>query len=216
MNPLAPLSRFVRDRAAPPPGERCELCGAVADDAHPHVVDLERRALCCACRPCALLFDQPATGEASAATRRYLRVPDRVLSDPGFRIDEETWEALDVPVRLAFFFHHSGENRRVALYPSPAGPMESELPLDAWDRLAAATTLASSIRPDVEALLAWGPKQGDGLECLLVPIDACYELVGLVRKQWRGFTGAEAREGISEFLDRLRARSRPVRKGEES
>ena len=47
-----------------------------------------------------------------------------------------------------------------------------------------------------------------GVEVFLVPIDACYELAGRMRMLWRGFDGgAEARQSIAAFLDRVRARS---------
>jgi len=46
-------------------------------------------------------------------------------------------------------------------------------------------------------------------ECFLAPIDACYELVGHVRINWKGFDGGqEAWEAIDAFFDRLRRRSR--------
>ena len=45
-------------------------------------------------------------------------------------------------------------------------------------------------------------------ECFLVPVDACYELVGLVRLYWKGFDGGqEAHEQIDEFFARIRARA---------
>jgi hypothetical protein len=48
-----------------------------------------------------------------------------------------------------------------------------------------------------------------GAEAFLVPVDACYELAGRMRLLWRGFDGgAEARQSMAEFLERLRQRSR--------
>jgi hypothetical protein len=39
-------------------------------------------------------------------------------------------------------------------------------------------------------------------------VDACYELVGIIRRHWRGFDGgAEARASIEQFFDRVRTRS---------
>jgi hypothetical protein len=67
----------------------------------------------------------------------------------------------------------------------------------------------TDLTPDVEALLI--QRAGDGFECFLVPIDACYELVGLVRMHWKGFDGGqEAWEAIDGFFDAVRERSRPV------
>jgi hypothetical protein len=41
-----------------------------------------------------------------------------------------------------------------------------------------------------------------------VPIDACYELVGHLRRLWRGFDGGtEANRQLDEFFDDLRARA---------
>ncbi len=59
-------------------------------------------------------------------------------------------------------------------------------------------------------------KTGDakGTECFLVPIDACYELVGRVRMHWRGFQGGqEVWREIGGFFDRLRERSEVVGDG---
>jgi hypothetical protein len=50
-----------------------------------------------------------------------------------------------------------------------------------------------------------------GFECFLVPIDACYELTGIVRRRWRGFDGGEeARRDIDAFFGALREKSRPA------
>ena len=50
-----------------------------------------------------------------------------------------------------------------------------------------------------------------GAPCLLVPIDACYRLVGLVRLHWRGFDGgSEAWAAIDAFFAELRAAGRAV------
>ena len=52
-------------------------------------------------------------------------------------------------------------------------------------------------------------------ECFLVPIDACYELVGQLRRLWRGFDGGqEAHDALDAFFDRRarragRTRGRP-------
>jgi hypothetical protein len=45
-------------------------------------------------------------------------------------------------------------------------------------------------------------------ETFIVPIDACYELAGLVRRNWRGFDGGEEAAGaIDGFFARIRERS---------
>lgn len=134
-------------------------------------------------------------------------MPGRYLSDPAHKLDEAAWERLRVPVGVAFFFHNSALDRPVALYPSPAGATESELEPEAWQSLLAASELAGLLRPDVEALLL---RRHDGrVECHLVPIDICYELVGRMRLRWQGFDGgAEARADLDEFFGHVRERAR--------
>ena len=48
------------------------------------------------------------------------------------------------------------------------------------------------------------------MEAHLVPIDRCYELVGLLRTAWRGFDGGqEARALLDAFFADLTARGAP-------
>ena len=193
---LHAIAPFVRTRRAAA-GARCELCGAAIDVEHRHLVDATERRLRCACGACAMLFQHPG--------QRYRAAPDRWLHDPSFTLDERVWSSLQIPVRLAFFFRH-GE-RWAAFYPGPAGATESTLSLDAWSDFAAAVPLAGDVEADVEALLVSGDGRGR-FECFLVPISACYELVGRVKRCWRGFDGGEeARLEIDGFFARVRERS---------
>jgi hypothetical protein len=198
------LKRFLQAPPKAPPGEHCELCNEVIPDEHPHVVNLETRALLCACRPCYLLFTNRGAGGG-----KYAAVPDRYLYDPDFSLTDAQWDQLQIPVKMAFFFHNSVLDQTVVFYPSPAGATESMLPSDTWDEVMAANPLFSSLAPDVEALLVY--RRDDRYECFLAPIDACYELVGRVRLNWKGFDGGqEAWEAIDGFFDRLRERSRAM------
>ncbi len=193
------LRRFVGPAPAPaappapstePVAEPCELCGAAAGPEHGHVVDTENRSLRCACRPCYLLFADGAG--------RFRAVPDRVRT--GRRLVPAEWESLGIPVGSAFFLR--SDVGVTAFYPSPAGATESLLNLDAWAALHETHPLLAAAKPEVEAILV-----RDG-ECFLVPVDACYELVGLVRLYWKGFDGGqEAHEQIDEFFARIRARA---------
>ncbi len=71
----------------------------------------------------------------------------------------------------------------------------------------AANPLIASLEPDVEALLLFRKKDAEP-QSYLVPIDACYELVGLIRKSWKGFDGGEeAWNNIGQFFDDIHARS---------
>lgn len=206
MTALRALARYARQRGLSE--ARCELCAAPLSSVHAHAVDVDARRILCACRPCAILFTDPA-----AAGGRYRTVPDRVLVDPALAIDDARWEHLGVPVGLAFFFVSSKTSRWIACYPSPAGATEADLEpsaLDAWPSRA----LIEALAPDVEALLVRKPRRATGGEIFLAPIDACYELVGSVRRLWRGFDGGdEVHAAIDRFFAGLRARSRPVQPG---
>jgi hypothetical protein len=200
---LAVLQRITAARPVPPAGERCEMCAEPIAEAHSHVVNLTSRALMCTCRGCYLLFT------AEHAELRYRAVPERYLSFPAFSMHPEQWDALEIPVGLAFFFDNSMLGRTVAFYPGPAGAAESELPLGAWDDVVAANPALRVLAPDVEALLVRAPDSGrSGFDCHLVPIDACYELVGRLRRVWRGFDGGrDARDQMAEFFAAVEARS---------
>jgi hypothetical protein len=192
------LQRLRQPPALPRPGERCDMCTKEIGDMHSHVVDLDGRKLMCSCRPCYLLFTVGGAGGV-----RFRAVPERYRALAGFALAPGQWEELQIPVSVAFFFKNSVEDRVVAFYPSPAGPTESLLPLDAWDRLAAANPELADIESDVEALLVRAPGEG-----YLVPIDACYELVGQMRRLWQGFDGgSEARNEMDAFFDRIKNRA---------
>ena len=161
--------------------ERCELCGAPMAAQHSHVLELETRDVKCACRPCALLF---------ARTDKLRLIPTDVYRVDDLDLD---WEALRLPVDIAFFFRAGGRMR--AYYPSPMGPTESELPVE----------VPVELEDDVQALLvnrARGARQQ-----WIVPIDDCFALVGLIRTHWRGFTGGrEVWEQLARFYERLDGR----------
>ncbi|MEU8843047.1 DUF5947 family protein [Streptomyces roseus] len=202
------LRRFTGPR--PPRPERCELCAvAVPEGGHRHLVEIEKRALVCACTACALLFDRPG-----AATGRFRAVPDRYLTDPEHRLGEGAWEQLQIPVGVAFFFRNAALDRLVALYPSPAGATESELDPATWQDVLGGGALAALLEPDVEALLL--RRTGGRTECYLVPIDICYELVGRMRLLWQGFDGgAEARAALDVFFAQVERRAKvPAGAGE--
>lgn len=201
--PLAVLSRVRTAPVARSDNERCEMCGNDIADEHSHVVNVGSRSLMCTCRACYLLF---VHDDASLA---YRAVPERYLALPAAALTPAQWETLQIPVAIAFFFTNSQLGRTVAVYPSPAGATESELPLDAWEEICAATPALAGLQPDVEAFLVRSDKEGS--ECFLVPIDACYELVGLLRMQWRGFDGGQdVHRQIDDFFSRLAARSRTL------
>jgi hypothetical protein len=192
----------VPARTEAEPGERCELCGLPIPEAHRHLIDLETGQLICACQACSTLFDGAAAGGG-----HFKLVPDRRV-----RLDldlpDAVWERLRIPVDMAYFFRSSRDERVKAFYPSPMGPTESLLGLEAWDELEERNADLRGLRDDVEALLvnrARGARQS-----WIVPIDDCFALVAVIRTRWRGFTGgAEVWEAIDQFFGDLDARSKP-------
>jgi Family of unknown function (DUF5947) len=186
--------------------EVCELCGVAVPPQHRHVLDLEKRDLLCACRACSVLFDGQAAGGG-----HYKLVPDRRVALDDFRLDRETWERLSIPVDMAFFFRSTREQRVMAYYPSPAGPIESLLGLEAWGAVETANPVLAELADDIEALLVNRAK--GARRQWIVPIEDCYALVGLIRTHWRGFAGGEeAWQQIDRFFRELDARSAPSRR----
>ena len=188
-----------------PGAEKCELCATAVPAEHGHVADLETATLACACRACYLLFTQPAAGRG-----RYRAVPDRYLADPDRTLTVAEWDELEIPVGLAFFLKSSHAERITGFYPSPAGVTQCILDLAAWEQLTAEHPLLGAPESDVEAALIG--RTDSGVEYFLVPVDACYELAGRMRRHWRGFDGgAEARASIDDFLATVRSRARAYR-----
>jgi hypothetical protein len=61
--------------------------------------------------------------------------------------------------------------------------------------------------PDVEALLV--NRVGTKRDYYLVPIDVCFELVGLIRVHWRGLSGGDlVWDEIEKFFARLKDAAR--------
>ena len=205
-DPLAVLQRIreTRPRQTVRAGELCEMCAEPISDTHGHVVDIDARNLMCACRGCYLLFTSVGAGGS-----HFRAVPDRYLAFSDFELSAPQWDSLQIPVSIAFFFVNSSLGRVAAFYPGPAGATESELPLDTWAEVVEANPALLTLAPDVEAFLVRAESNRGGAECYLVPIDACYELVGRLRRLWRGFDGgSEANAAIEEFFTRVRARAR--------
>jgi hypothetical protein len=199
------LRQFTRNRRSLSPAvEHCELCSAGLAVEHPHMVEVASRRIVCACDACALLFD----GRENA---KYKRVSRRVLQLANFDISDGQWESLLIPINMAFFFHSSVEGRVIALYPSPAGAVESLLPLEAWNEIAGSNPHILALQPDIEALLInrVGQSRGYGrADYFIAPIDECYRLVGLMRTSWKGLSGGEeVWIEIARFFSDLRSKA---------
>jgi hypothetical protein len=194
------LRQFARRER---PLERCELCSLGLRPDHPHLIELAQRRLLCTCEACAILF--------SGQRVKFKRVPRRVFSLSDFNLSDAEWDGLMVPINMAFFFENSLEDRVIAMYPSPAGAMESLLALESWNDIRSRNPVLNGMESDVEALLAnrLGYSRGHSApEYYLLPIDECYKLVGLIRMHWKGLSGGtEVWQELGHFFTNLKARA---------
>ena len=181
----------------PAPRERCDMCGAALAHEHQHLLDPAAQKLVCACDACAVLFY--GNGET-----KYKRVPRRVRALPNFQLSEAEWDSLLIPIGLAYFVDSSAHNKILAYYPSPAGATESALSLEAWCELVQENPALALMEPDVEALLV--NRVDHAAEYYVAPIDKCYQLVVLIRSNWRGLSGGtEVWQSIGDFFTTLKA-----------
>ncbi len=198
---FASLQRLLRKPPPAAPGERCDYCAVPLAEEHGHLIDMQGRRIMCSCRPCYLVFEPQG-----AAQGRYKAVPTRYAELAEFALDDAAWERLQIPIGLAFFFFNSAENRTIALYPGPAGATESQLDLAAWSGIAAENPLLATLEADVEAVLLL--RRNGTTRAFVVPIDAAYRLVGIIRTSWKGFDGGEDAWGkIDAYFAELQERS---------
>jgi hypothetical protein len=203
--PPVGLARFLAKPKQASPGEKCEFCSVDLSEEHRHVANVEARTVMCACTPCYYVF-----APEGASRGKYRAIPEDYVSVRDFELSQGQWDDLQIPVNMAFFFHNSTIDRTVAFYPSPAGATESLLPLETWARVVEANPFIQGLEPDVEALLLFRDREG-ATQCYLVPIDACYRLVGLIKIHWKGFDGGqEAWEHINRFFADVRGRAREI------
>ena len=146
------------------------------------MLEMATRKIICACDGCTTTFLPVAGG-------RFKVIPRDARALPNFQISDSDWESLALPINLAFFFYDTPNEKMTALYPSPAGATESLLPLTAWKTIVRQNPELENLEPDVEALLVH--RAGEAGQYFIAPIDRCFELVGLIRMHWRGFTGGE-------------------------
>jgi Family of unknown function (DUF5947) len=195
MRPLHNWASQLRQFVQRSERERCDFCGKSIPDQHPHLVDRTTRRFFCACQGCAFSLGQ---------SERFRLVRSRSEVLVGFDLSDAQWNAFHIPIDMVFLFRSSVTGRPVAIYPSPAGPTESQLSLEAWNDLAEANSVLAELEPDVEALLV--NRTRGAREYYIVSIDRCYSLVGLIRERWRGLSGgAEAWQAIQEFFASLQA-----------
>jgi hypothetical protein len=197
-NPILSLRRFTQPKVVP---EICDFCSVSLDQSHRHLLELSGRKILCVCPPCALRFENVIGG-------RFLLIPRDIKLLPDFKLSDGQWEDLALPINLVFIFNQSLGGTTVAVYPSPAGATESMLTIGNWNTIVAENSALESLKPDVEALLI--NRVGASREYFIVPMDVCFELVGLIRKNWRGFTGGEeVWSAIHKFFAGLRETAVP-------
>jgi hypothetical protein len=198
--PLAALRHLRQSRAAKASDhEICELCARPVGVAHDHLLEMATRQLTCCCEACAVLFP----GQEGL---RYRRVPRDVFVLDDFELTDAMWESVRLPIDLAFFFLRGSPSAITAMYPSPAGPVESLLAIDTWQDVVRGYPRLENIEPEVEALLV--NRVGPTREYYLAPIDRCFGLVGLIRKSWRGLSGgSKVWTEIAEFFAEMRKRA---------
>jgi Family of unknown function (DUF5947) len=195
---LATLRRFARSSATQ---EKCELCTIGLPPDHRHLLELSIGRIICSCDACALRFLDVVDG-------RFKLIPRKIRSLSQFRLTDYEWDDLALPISLAFFHYSTLHNKMKATYPSPAGATESLLSLDAWQALASNNPVLTDIAPDVEALLV--NRVDPRREYYIVPIDVCFELVGVIRLHWKGLSGGDlVWKEIANFFDRLRKAALP-------
>jgi hypothetical protein len=213
MGAFRELRRFVRPREQA--DEQCELCGAAIGEPHHHLLQLNdllqpnglpqlsRRRIVCGCEACAILFSDQAAGG-------YRRIPTDIRALRDFAMDDAQWEELSIPINMAFFCRTGNAAEPTAFYPSPGGPTQANVGADSWQHIVEQNPLLQKMASDVEALLV--NRLSRPHEYFIVPIDECYRLIGLIRTQWRGFSGGkDVWEAISGFFASIR--NRAVREG---
>ena len=186
---LGRVIRRARERG--PVGERCDLCGVEVPEQHRHLLDTDRREISCVCQACSLLFNREAASDG-----HYRLVPRRRV-----RLPAVPTAGLGVPVGLAFFVPRPGGTVD-AHYPSPAGPTRWDVDPAAWSDVLTCCPQLADMTLDVEALLVNTTRGRD--EHWLTPIDDCFALVALVRREWQGLSGGtRVWEEIDQFFAAL-------------
>ncbi len=178
---LLPVDSLVRKRASTQTHDDadCDLCGEAAGPSHPHLVDIETRAIACACRACAI----------TGAGTKWRRIPEGATRIASLAESDDWWNELGLPIGLAFFVVR-GEDRPIsALYPGAAGATEAEVPREVWTKIAAAHPEVARLEPHIQALLV--DRTEGAREHWIVGVDRCFALTARLREKWSGLMGGD-------------------------
>ncbi len=146
---------------------------------------------------------------------RFRQIPARAELWPEFSLSDAQWQALQIPIDLAFFLRSTPLDKIVALYPAPGGAIQSSPPPQAWEELAAKNPRLKELEADTEALLV--NRIRGASEVYRAPIDECYRLAGLIRLSWRGWSGgAEMWDQVNQFFRELKEKSERGREGRDA
>jgi len=174
--------------------EHCDFCSKSIPPNHRHFADLNNMKFMCACEVCTVM--QAEKGEFHPLPQRYEFIDD-------LEMPETMWAQLKIPVNMAFIVYNSDREQPIAFYPSPAGSMESELRLDSWESLKNDNPALKNLAPDLEGFMI--NRLDKPHEHFIVPIDCCYELIGLIRMHWQGMHGGdEMRNAVRDYFKHLK------------
>jgi hypothetical protein len=185
MRAIFALRRFVY-----PPAERCELCRARLAAQHSHLLETRAGQVRCACRACLDRYGKAEEG--------FLPVNSCKEKLADFALSDAQWGAFQIPIDLAFLVRKA--DGLVALYPGPAGIIQSETNKEAWTDLMDANPVLRDLAPEVEALAI--NRVHGRRDAWRLSIDHCFSLAGTLRKEWHGLSGGpKVWEAIEHYFD---------------
>lgn len=185
MRAVFALRRFVY-----PPAERCELCRARLSSRHSHLLETRAGQVRCACAACNDRYGKAGEG--------FLPVASRKEKLSAFTLSDADWDQFQIPIDLAFLVRKG--DGLVALYPGPAGIIQSEACREAWAELSAQNPVLAELAPEVEALAI--NRVHGRRDTWRLSIDHCFSLAGTLRKEWHGLSGGpKVWEAIEHYFD---------------
>jgi hypothetical protein len=184
----------------------CGFCSSHLQPDHGHLLDMAGHRIVCVCKRCTRRGAEPKGGSVSPP--QFKRIRSTCLYVADFRIPDGA--TISSPAGIFFLFFSSSWNRVRAFYPGPAGALESKLGLVTFNKLKSSNPILAELllEPNTDVLALVVNRSRRPYEHYLVPIDECYRLVGLMRREWGAATdGRLLHESTNEFFRQLRAKS---------